>query len=124
MGFGSMQNPGQNQHERQPPAHATQPHHVGPHLVSTSIHRGVHLLVHQMRLYYRLVHYSSARSVGPFGPPKEEKGVQRSNTCFSSSYMTFSRAALNLFAFHNQSSPIDLANSAFQWSWEGVMTRP
>ena len=67
--FGPVQNLGPRQpshYEREPFAHATaQQQRVGAQNMSTSAYSDVN--IHQTRLI-------CARSVGPFGPPEEEKG--------------------------------------------------
>ena len=67
-----------------------------------------------------------ARSVGPFSPPKQDKGGQP--IIFPPPRLTVSRAAWNLFVFHNDSVQIRLANNfpfgSFQCSLEGVETCP
>ena len=68
----------------------------------------------------------SGRSVGPFGPPKEEKGVQ--HIFFLCLENCFSWATWNLFDVGNQSVQTLVANNIpfgpFQCSLEGVKTRP
>ena len=62
-----------------------------------------------------------ARSIGPFGPPEEEKGVKHIFFLFLEN--CFSRAAWNLFDVVNQSVPTHLASNIpfgwFQCSLEG-----
>ena len=48
-----------------------------------------------------------SRSVGEFGPPKEEGGVQHFSS--SSKIYCFSHAALSLFASHDKLAPIHVA---------------
>ena len=67
-----------------------------------------------------------SRSIGPFGPPKEE-GRRCATLLPLPRYKIhcFSRAALDLIVFHNKSTPIQVANncpfSSFQWSlWGGL----
>ena len=65
--------------------------------------------------------YTWARSVGPFGPPEEENGVQHMFFLFIEN--CFSRAAWNLFDVGNQSVPARLASNipfgSFQCFLEG-----
>ena len=78
----------------------THQHAVARKLVSTSIFGGVHL--RQTRCYLL-----------PFGPPKKEKVVQHLCFLFQDiySYCCFSRAALDLLVFRNQSAPSHVANN-------------
>ena len=75
-------------------------------------------------------YFIGARSVGPFGPPEEQKGVQHMFFLFLEN--CFSRAAWNLFDVGDQSVPTHLASNipfgSFQCSfsalWRGVKRRP
>ena len=98
-------------------AATTQQQHVGPQSVSTIIYSDAHL--HQTRLYLCPVGR-------PFGPPKEEKGVQHMLFLFLKN--CFSWAAWNLFDVGNQSVPTHPSNNipfgSLQCTLEGVKTRP
>ena len=75
-------------------------------------------------------YFICASSVGPFGPPEEEKGVKHMFFVFLEN--CFSRAAWNLFDVGDQSVPTHLASNipfgSFQCSfsalWRGVKRRP
>ena len=113
--FGSIQNLGPRQpshYEREPFAHATaQQQRVGAQNMSTSS-SGQSLIKQD---------FICARSVGPFGPPEEEKGVKHMFFLFLEN--CFSRAAWNLFDVGNQTVPTRLASNilfgSFQCSLEG-----
>ena len=66
-------------------------------------------------------YFICARSVGPFDPPEEEKGVKHIFSLFLES--CFSRVAWNLFDVGDQSVPTHLASNihlgSFQCSLEG-----
>ena len=115
--FGSMQNPGprqSNQYERYVLHMPRHQHAVVRKLVSTSIFGGVHL--HQTRC-----------CLFPFGRAVRSSQRRRSASLIPRSIYCFSRAALNLFVFHNQSAPIHVADNipfdSFQCSPEWVQTR-
>ena len=101
--FGSIQNLGPRQpshYEREPFAHATaQQQRVGAQNMSTSS-SGQSLIKQD---------FICARSVGPFGPPEEEKGIKHLFFLFLEN--CFSRAAWNLFDVGNYSVRTHLASN-------------
>lgn len=99
------------------PRHKQHRHRVSPQSVSTSIYGGVHLhQTRQRRLltvvfvhlcpFGRAVRSSSTRERGPTFDTCSSSSLQY--TCW---YNFFSRAALNLFAYPNQSTPTLLAHN-------------
>ena len=111
--FGSMQNPGPRQLNQYERCLLYMPRPIGVHVHLGSCPPTLYIkFVYYLFPFGRAVRHICSRSVGPFGPPKEQK---RDSAPFFPlpryTYCCSSRAARNLFVFRNRAAPIDVANN-------------